>query len=431
MRLAGDERRWLLLAAMTFFLLAMLLYALQVDKLVQSVLGTRGYYLIRDDIFSEQLIVDSLKRYAEMGDADLGGFMVAFEKNVHIAAVEYLDGPGVSREVYPYISNFNGQYLFVKPLIGMLGLTAEAAYGLARFLALGAMTATVCLIGLAVRRQFGGPQAVAVLATFCLSGLLLMRSGSVYWLLFLTFLPFAASLALYPGWRSGGRFWAFLGVIGGLVFLKSLTGYEYLSNIAMSAAAPVLYHELRLAGVTGRGLRIAALRVIAVGVACVAGFGLAVALHILKIAAFYGDIEQGLRGIRLIASYSTLGEESGIRGDVPVAENFGPMLVKNFLVNNFHINLAFLTGLLVCVGALFAGGGQIRERLVAYLRSPLCITTTFALVASLSWSVLAVKHSVGHPYGGWTQQYLALYVFLAISLAGIIFGGRDDGAREG
>lgn len=372
-------------------------------------------YMYRYDGFSERLIRNSLTRFAEVGDADLGRFMVAFEEAVHIAAVKAIDGPDIERDVYPYISNYSAQYELGRLLVTGVGLSGKLAFFAVKAVALGGMVATVLMIVFATRRDFGTPHAIAVLTVFTLSALLGFRALSAYWLIFLSFLPFAVSVLLYPHMRQGGRFVIFSGLILGVIFLKSLTGYEYLSCIALSAVAPVLYHELQ-SGAPRRDRVLAILfRFTVLGAAVVLGFLLAVGMHIDKMSDLFGSFERAAEAVRLIAAYSAITSESGIRGGAPDLEAVLTAWSHTFLTYNFHINLLLGGLLLFCLaGALF--GATLRQRWALYLRSPLFVVTLFSLIATLSWSFLMVKHSVVHAHINWVQNYMCLYVFLVISL---------------
>ena len=167
---------------------------------------TISSFISRRDWFSEQLVVGSLERYLLQGDADLGGFMLAFEDSIHIATVRLIDGPGVIREVYPYVSNFGLQYDLIKLIAHVFSLPAPEAWRVMVALNVCAMGLVVMLICCGIRREFSSIHALVVLALFCLSPLLLERTAATYWMLWMMFLPFAVSWWVYrprwvPFWR--------------------------------------------------------------------------------------------------------------------------------------------------------------------------------------------------------------------------------------
>lgn len=390
---------------------------------------TNPSLFIRGDGFSERLIADSLQRYSQVGDDDVGAFMVAFSE-WHIAYVQQILDQHDVRGAYPYISNYGGQYAIGRFLIDTFGFSGSFAHKLIRVFAILGMALVLSLIFIAIWRDFGVPHAVAVLGAFLLSGLFLVRSASAYWLIFLNFLPFAATLFLYPYARRVWDFALLLALVLIFVLVKSLTGYEYLSSITISAMVPVLYHELKESGDTKKALANIVLRVFAIGAACVIGFGLALTLHIYKMSEFFGGLNDGLRAIRLIVSYSALEDESGIGGSAPGVMDVVNQWLMTFLAYNFHINIILLTTIywIALMAIVGVRKQHIHKRLRNYFGSALFGATVFAFVATVSWSVLMIRHSFFHAHINWLQNYLCAYIFLIISLVEV--GWTRNNANE-
>lgn len=422
-RSAGDIRVFVLCMML---LSALGIVALGLNDTFKSFVSHENIWdrAIGKDAFSERLTSESLVRYADVGDADIGGFMLAFQKEVHIAAVKVIDGPEVTREFYPYISNFNFQYTVGRTLIDLFGFSGETAQTVLSTLAFLGLAGTISALVVWTRNNLGAHHALAVFAIMGFSALLLLRGTSTYWLIFLSFLPFLASLLLYRSGPGTAPFARLLLIVFVLILIKSLTGYEYLSNVALAAAVPVLYYEIRDNGYAGSTLWRIFVRAAVIGAVCVLGFACALLLHYFKLSAFFGSSEKGLEAIQLIASYSTVGSDTGIRGgpadqDKKLSE-FIWMLLRTFYWRNWYISYALVAVLAVLVLRTLAPGGwgrQQRANIVHYLRGPLFPATLLALLTTVSWTLLAGRHAQVHPHINWIQSYIVFLPFLAMSLA--------------
>ncbi len=378
------------------------------------------------DIFSERLLRESLDYYQATGASGLGGFMRAFDENVHIAAVRAIDGPGVVREAYPYISNFNLQFAIPNFLIDAFGASAGQAYTAAQFLSIVGMAFAVSVIFIAVRRDFGLPHAAAVQAVFCLSPLLAIRAAEAYWMIFLSFLPFAASLYIYPTCSTRLRFIGMLITISFLIFAKSLTGYEYLSSITMAAVTPVLLHELKSPWDAKCRKRIF-YRSLAIFIACLMGFGAAASFHVIKMSIFFGNLESGIQGlIQPIVYSSLLASEIGIRAAPTDLLSIAKSLLFTFGLYNFHINVLFVVG-----AVWLAATGGIARSSARRISLALRTTLVFSGLSSVSWSILMINHATIHPHINWVQMYITFYVVGAITIVEAIQKGSVAAANRG
>lgn len=374
--------------------------------------------LASPDDFSIQLIRDSLLRYAQKGDADLGGFMLAFEEKVHIAAVKIIDGGDIGRTVYPYISNFNGQYDAVKLLtFGQPGW-GMFAYLAGSFVSCLLMGIVVAAIGLWASRELSLQAGLASMAVFAFSPALIERSLSPYWMMFLAFLPFVTCLYLYPTHNKGRRFLLLNILVGILVLLKCLTGYEYITATALMCAVPIIYNEFKgTSGPSYAAAKRATLRSMIVGGSCVAGFTCAALLHIAKATLFFGSFSKGVDALLLPLLYSTADSESGIRGGVQItASSITYAYISTFVVRNSLINAAVVLAML---------GGVYQYRMRAQpLPLPerrrlqaLCVATLASVVATVSWELIVLKHTIVHSHLNWITMYLGVLPFAAMLAA--------------
>lgn len=371
------------------------------------------------DEWSERLIVGGVHHYAQDGDEDIGGFMKAWDEEYQVSLVEFIEGTPSERAHYPYVTNFGLQYTLAKQL--SLGEPEFAGAGLKIFSLLCGLAMALVAAGIAVfaEREFGRRSSVAIVMLFALSPLMILHAVNPYWMIFLSFLPFMAVLALYPKVQSDRQFLALGSLVGLLIMVKSLTGYEYLSSIAVGAALPILYFELTASGkFDWPTLRRVLVRGFILGGFTVAGFAAAAGLHIAKAAAFFGSFSKGLMTLTVPMSYSTWDSPTGMRADVDTSwGNALSVALDTFLLRNLPITMP-LYGLLI--GTLLIMLSRARwsplrfwGRLDAAHRA-LIVTWLAAVPVSLSWVVLATRHSVPHAFINWILGYLFMNVFAAM-----------------
>ena len=155
------------------------------------------------------------------------------------------------------------------------------------FRCLTALLAAAVLASLVVAcwRAFGARAAGVLTAFLALCTWMNLFGLSTYWQLWTLLLPSVVPLLVWPHLGTGRRKWVRgLLLIAGLMLLRSLCGYEFVSTMVLSSVAAVAFHEFR-----GRIDRRLVLRLGLVGVAAVAGFFGAVVLHVLQLVLMYGD----------------------------------------------------------------------------------------------------------------------------------------------
>jgi hypothetical protein len=140
-----------------------------------------------------------------------------------------------------------------------------------------------------VHRQFGKGPAGVTAGLIVVSDWVVGYAANLYWVIFLAFLPFICSLYVYPRWRNSVRhLWYFYGALAGLFLVRFLTGYEFFSVIAVSAAVPIVYWELQ----RSYDWKLIAKRSLLVGASAAVAFGLAMAVHIGSLMNDYGSFKE-------------------------------------------------------------------------------------------------------------------------------------------
>jgi hypothetical protein len=134
-------------------------------------------------------------------------------------------------------------------------------------------------------RAWGGRAATVLLLFLTTSWWLNAFGLSTYWQLWTMLLPTLLPMLVWPKLGTGRGKWLRGGaLLAGLVFLKCLCGYEYISTMLLAVAAGVAFHEFR-----GRfDLRF--LRaVVGAGVAGLVGFLAALGVHIAQLVTMFGS----------------------------------------------------------------------------------------------------------------------------------------------
>lgn len=290
----------------------------------------------------------------------------------------------------------------------------------------------------AVWRAWGGRAASVLFVLLSVSFWTNGFGASTYWQLWTFLLPTLVPLLVWPRLGSGRRKWIRGGaIIAGLVLLKSLSGYEFISTVLLGVAAAVAFHEFR-----GRlDLRLLSRLVLAMATGLV-GFGLAVGVHVAQLMAEYGDASiirtrmsertfspsdaaetlVGVRGLNdplwgwLVQGDSMLGlwafqlvhylTNPAVAIPAPEGTGFGPAA--------YGIPIwAF-----VVVFALIAVQAVRGRQEDAAVQRRLALSAGIGLAGGMSWMVLAYGHMIHHPHIDSIVFYLPFLpvVFAMISL---------------
>jgi hypothetical protein len=273
----------------------------------------------------------------------------------------------------------------------------SASYGLLTAALLGAFFSSVAA------RIAPAAGHIGVLLTAC-SPPLLVFAPSIYWTLPATLAPFVFAWIAYP-WaeKSTTRMLAFLAAEAVLVGLKCLCGYEYVSTVVAAPAAAIVFHR----AAASERWRTWILPVMGVGAAGVLGFAVAVGIHAFQLSSQTG--ENGLDLIRSrAASRTLLPNGEGVEKVIyPVfAPESLPQPVRCFITYfhqpilsspqtwggyRFTVSLGMLLAALAPALAFLRRGRGDHPAAAALVPA-----SVVALLAGVSWQMLAVNHMVFH-----------------------------------
>ena len=138
------------------------------------------------------------------------------------------------------------------------------------------MSLFVLLIFCFIKRQYSSTFAIIFTVVLILSPWIVPLARNGYFLLSITFLPFLTVLFFVEKIiQSRAKLALMLFFIGLFIFLKSLIGYDYLSNIVLSALIPLIYYYSKNKITLKKTLLIS----LGVFIVSIAGFSSAVGLH--------------------------------------------------------------------------------------------------------------------------------------------------------
>ena len=106
------------------------------------------------------------------------------------------------------------------------------------------MAALMALVALRVRKLFGLVAAVVFATLIAFSPWIVGYAQNMYWIEPLMFAPFVFAFLCYSYCKLSKKLWLFYLGETILLFLKLLSGYEYISTIAVSVLVPIIFFEL-------------------------------------------------------------------------------------------------------------------------------------------------------------------------------------------
>lgn len=261
-----------------------------------------------------------------------------------------------------------------------------------------------------LRKQFGTVAFALVCAMIPTSILVSNFGRSLHWQGWLIFLPVVYGWVMYPSAVEKGRLKQYWAIIVGLVMLRSLVGYEFLSNIAIALMIrPAVYH-LHLGELGARWKKIT---LSAIGATTV-GFMLAAFVHVGVLSSEVGGPAQAISHIKSRVSdrmsskltgedakYAQVDDPSVIDIAKPYLMDFGPYMLP--------VGLSLLAGILLSA-VIFKD--WLSDRTNRRHQEELLLLGLGGL-ASASWAVLMRNHMIVGVVHNGIIFYLPFYFLLA------------------
>ena len=307
-----------------------------------------------------------------------------------------------------YLSQVGMQGFIFSIPVKLMGFDAEQTLLFLRILvslSFASLLTGYCLI---VQKEFGWTACLTTAFCISVSYYIIAFGKNLYWVIALVFAPMLVGWMIYPSLssRKGGKI-LFYFLISLLVFMKSLCGYEFITNVILGATTPVVYYELLAQpNAWSRVARIVLLTLLA----GILGFLGAIALHSVQLLLYTGNVDYLLNRILV----RTMGEQYTV-----CEQNFWWMLLHYLLVIPQVLNpfarflpipekifpLVLLLGACAASGLILARGNWLSalttlsaDRLNAVLPKvrALNLAVGWAFLCSMSWVILAKNHMGCH-----------------------------------
>jgi hypothetical protein len=345
---------------------------------------------------------------AGKGIWDGGGLL--FNRPLFFDKVENAD-PGLSGR---YNSQFGLQGYLARLMQSCTGLGVDRMMRGLEWLVSGALALLFSIFYHHLSKKFGLIAALPGVLLVLFSIHLLIMARNVYWIPFALFLPSVVAAMLLPAAWDDRR----IMIVTGLLFFasilfKCLCGYEFVTNLVLSASPALLFYGLICRDSWKKQL----VRQSAFFVIGVAAFAVALAIHLITLSVSLGSPQESWAAVADRASHNTYA------GDVLAEREYAlkylkpyvglPLLIAkllsfdamnigvypNFGEGNYHAARFTYWGLLaigacLCIPgwvALVQGGlrnFQMNEWVAVSLSLP------WAFVCSVSWVVAARGHSI-------------------------------------
>lgn len=356
-------------------------------------------------------------------------------------------------QLTPYSSQFGLQGRAYT--LGYRVLTKAAHLGIRSYIAVAQLVtallsaAILGLLALWVRARFTLFAASTFTLLLALSPMIVGFSRNLYWALPLFYAPFVAMLYYYDPKRRGRKaLWVWL-VVGFLVYLKFLCGYEYVTSFAIMLMAVTAYF-LYLARATRLGYL---KQFIIAGIVSVLAFGAALATHVYALNAYTGSTSKSIATIKKRAFERTVNADKytqyafqnvrhTLGGYYDVSNTYFSYELHSQskseasatavnLVNYALLPLVHIPVTLNQPFAVFAQSLTVVILLLIYLYrkrfwlqpallgevNALYVAMLFGLLGYLSWMIFAHPHSLVHAHINGILMYLPFAIFAYIALA--------------
>ncbi len=310
-----------------------------------------------------------------------------------------------------YFSQFGLQGLAFALLQSAAGWPPERTIAVAQGVVAALTTLALAALVYCLAINFGVWPGVLAAGGFLFGPLMVSMARNLYWVPFTFFLPVVAVFILTPWCLRRNRWIPVYLAVFFTLFLKSLCGYEYLSNMVLGLLVPFLWFALRSRGMTWKGLMLRATGLVA---ASVAGFLAALAAHLGYLRWLVGSWEGAFALFYSRVAANTVASESEVFLQHPWWMQM-PSLFLKYLLNEavnlgayinfgrgefFLIKVSYLGLMLLVLGKslLLVRRGSfscIRERVwdLPWTRQTTALLCLLAgVVASASWFFLAIGH---------------------------------------
>jgi hypothetical protein len=213
------------------------------------------------------------------------------------------------------------------------------------------------------------------------------------------------------------------------VTLDALMGYEYITTVMLATIAPLVYFTWRDDWGKERLIR----RTLVIGTFALAGFLIALVLHLYQLKLVSGNYTDAFEVIkeRILARTYTDPEDYAGTAYYESQQTSVFYVLYIYLIKGgtFRLKLPFIIWLLMLVNItirFYRDENRFAEKKAHIIRT-LIVTSWFSLFASLSWIVLAKSHSEIHTQINYIVWHLP-FMFFVFALFGLYW---EDNINSG
>ncbi|OQK16038.1 hypothetical protein AU255_13060 [Methyloprofundus sedimenti] len=268
------------------------------------------------------------------------------------------------------------------------------------------------------------PVAIALAGIAC-SDWLILFARNLYWVAGFWFFPMLIVLWVHYKEKINNTFSWDLTVIMVFtaVFLKSLSGYEYISTILLSMIVPIVYYALIMKWSWMRYIQ----RTLIIGVAGLCGFISAFCIHLWQLFLGTKDITKAFELIYQRVTIRTFTDPSSLDTnsiDLASAKSDVITVLLTYLKGSSlygHFSFLFLISV-IAVASLIGIICLIKCDSLQFDKlkfKALLITTWVSILAPISWYVLAKGHSFVHVHMNYVLWYIP-YIIYGFILVGYV-----------
>jgi len=281
----------------------------------------------------------------------------------------------------PYYSQFGLQYKLLSIPSKLFKNNINNYYKFNKLFLVLLLSIVLSLFIKIIGKEFGNYSKYFLLFGIITSPWLIKFSSNLYWFIFLDFSPFVFSWFFYKKKH-------FYSGIFILILIKSLCGYEYLSNILLSSIIPVIYWELKN---NSKKIKDIIKPVIKTFILGFIGFLTAFTLNLIQASLYLHSIKNGLDVIKQSLIYRTIGDALGKKVDpfVDLQTFFSYLNQKSFIFINHYQLIGLVLILYIVINFLYKKINKKND-------NKLFLITMIGLFFSLSWNSIALGHMRYH-----------------------------------
>ncbi len=358
----------------------------------------------------------------------------------------YLNDKISEDKIINYNQSFGFQgyfYSILNKFLSIFSLTSKNKLDIMYFLTSLAMSLTFTIFILLVKKEFGVFTAIILLIGVIYSQWLVVFAKNLYWMTFFLFLPFVYSWYILKKEESNisqNLSKSFYGFIFLMIYLKSLSGFEYLSTIFISLGIPFIYFYFK----NNWKFKELFKRLLYIYISAFAAFFISVFTFLLQKKLILGSFEQAFLMLVQIVQYRTYGNSDNYTNPLikkSLESNIEEVILKYWDGNIFDLQSIFgkfqfitfreiilLFIIIVLIYIILNFKNMLKDKFSKEQKSLLYVTIISSL-APLSWYVLAKAHSYVHTHMNHILWYLPLllliFIFIGLTVSRLKFSFKQ------